>query len=81
MDKTHTDYILEGLMEGSEKFILFPIINIILDRNHNTGSGNGDEKPAYPSYLEEEDENMYWLHDPVKIPMFLVQAARFVNPF
>lgn len=54
-------------MSTSEKSILFPILESIKGKQKATN--------------EFEDDNLFWLHDPVRIPRCLVLAARFVNPF
>jgi hypothetical protein len=71
VDKTHTDYILEGLMEGHEKSVLFPILSMIKGKNNVCNL----------DYAEQHEEHFLWLHDPIVIPRTLVVLARLINPF
>lgn len=77
MDKTHTDYILEGLMYGVEKPILQPIFDVIRDEAIDPKDAQKTKKMSDVV----EDENFIWLHEPIVIPKFLVSIARFANPF
>eukprot|EP01127_Copromyxa_protea_P016628 TRINITY_DN496_c0_g1_i1.p1 TRINITY_DN496_c0_g1~~TRINITY_DN496_c0_g1_i1.p1 ORF type:complete len:346 (-),score=52.31 TRINITY_DN496_c0_g1_i1:75-1112(-) len=71
IDKTHTDYILEGLMEGSEHSILEPILRIV--RNHPRDTHSEREDKA--------GEDTVWHHESVIVPKIFIRIARLINPF